>query len=41
MSLWQFTAAMDGFAAFYGAKPLASDGMSEQRLRELGIVGFD
>lgn len=43
MSLWEFLAATDGLRAFHGggkSRP-AGDGLSEDRLREMGIDGFD
>ena len=40
MSLWEFIACRDGFALANGAKPKPKE-ISDQRLAELGIEGFD
>lgn len=41
MTLWEFAAVMDGFRQFHGAKPKGKDDISEDRLAELGIEGFE
>jgi len=41
MSMWEFSACMDGFAEFHGGKPAAAQEMSEGRAAELGLVGFE
>lgn len=44
MTVWQFTAAMQGFAVFHGAAaavPESGATMTEARLAELGVVGFE
>lgn len=41
MGLWEFACVMQGLAEFHGAdsgKPV--ERMSDERARELGIVGF-
>lgn len=41
MSLWEFHACMDGLRVFHGGKKKDMTGdLSEERLRELGVVGF-
>lgn len=39
MSLWQFTACLEGFAIRNGIKPKGRD-ISDDRLAEMGIAGF-
>lgn len=42
MSLWEFGACMDGVARFHGGKKEAAHGdIDDDRLRELGIEGFE
>jgi len=43
MTLWEFAACMDGFRVFHGGKAAQrpGEGMSEERLAELGIEGFE
>lgn len=42
MTLWEFGACMDGFAKFHGGKKDSPQGdIEENRLRELGIEGFE
>lgn len=41
MSVWEFTACVDGYAEANGGKKRSGGGdISEERLAELGIVGF-
>lgn len=42
MSLWEFNACADAFAKAHGGKSKSGGGdMSDERLRELGIDGFN
>jgi hypothetical protein len=42
MSLWEFNACADAFAKANGAKTQSGGGdIADERLRELGIHGFD
>jgi hypothetical protein len=42
MSLWEFAACMDGIARFHGGKKdVATGDIDDDRLRELGIEGFE
>lgn len=43
MTLWEFNACAHAFAKANGAKPASNGGgdMSDERLRELGIDGFN
>jgi hypothetical protein len=43
MTLWEFNACADAFAKANGAKSKSDGGgdMPDERLRELGIHGFD
>ena len=43
MSLWEFNACADAFAKAHGSKSKSDGGgeMSDERLRELGIDGFN
>jgi len=42
MTLWEFAAAVDGYvAANGGQEKQPAPKMSEKRLAELGIVGFE
>lgn len=42
MSAWEFSACVEGYAEANGGKKRSRGGdMSEDRLRDLGIVGFD
>ncbi|MEI4470921.1 hypothetical protein [Frigidibacter sp. MR17.24] len=41
MTIWEFTACLEGFAEFHTGKPPArATEMSDEHLRELGIEGF-
>ena len=40
-SLWQFMAALDGYGRAQGWKERGAGGdLSEEQLREMGVVGF-
>jgi hypothetical protein len=41
MSLWEFAAALGGFAEFHGVKKQSAEEISDARLAELGIEGFE
>lgn len=42
MTLWEFAACMDGVNEFHGGKKPSGGGeMSDDRLSELGIIGFE
>ena len=40
MSLWEFAACYDGWKAVNGIKPKRNGDITDERLREMGIVGF-
>lgn len=40
MSLWEFACCMEGLREFHGGKRPTGE-MSDERLSELGIEGFD
>ena len=40
MTLWEFTACHDGWKAVNGIKSKRNADISDERLREMGIVGF-
>lgn len=42
MSLWEFSACMDGLMEFHnGKRPATGEEMSDDRAAELGLVGFE
>lgn len=41
MTLWEFVAAVDGYAAANGAAEKKPPTMSIDRLKQLGIVGLE
>ncbi len=41
MSVWEFLACMDGFSTFHGGKKRGGAEMTDDRLAELGIEGFE
>lgn len=41
MTLWEFLACADGYAEAHGAKQPRVETIDDERLRELGIEGFD
>lgn len=41
MSLWEFAAAMDGFAEFHGSKKKSAPDISDEELADMGVEGFD
>lgn len=40
MTAWQFSAAVDGWREAHGGKKKSDPDLSEDRLRDMGIVGF-
>jgi hypothetical protein len=40
MSLWEFAAAMDGFAEFHGSKKNTAPDLTDAELAAQGIEGF-
>jgi hypothetical protein len=41
MTLWEFSQYVQGYAESKGAKPRGKSDISEDRLAEMGVVGFD
>ena len=41
MSLWEFTAALEGFAEFHGAKKQSAAEIPDADLAAMGIEGFE
>lgn len=41
MGLWEFMQATQGYAESKGAKPKGRGSISDDRLAEMGVVGFD
>ena len=41
MSIWEFNAALDGFAEFHGGKNRVANEMADADLADLGIEGFE
>jgi hypothetical protein len=40
MTMWQFSAAVAGWMRAHGQKTKRSDDLSDDDLRDMGIVGF-